>query len=297
MEELKLHPRKGSLKKGVILVLLGWLFLSAGYPLAKIVTPLSSVGQTVFFRNWIGLICLLPFVIKDHKKVIHMNRPWLVILRGLSGMTALGLIFLALQKLSIVNTTLLSNTSPLFVPIIVRIWLKQKIDHRFWLPMVLGLLGVILVIKPDAGVFKPEAFIALLAGICLAFSAVTVKMTSGSDNPLTVLFWYMVIGVVLSLPFAIYAWHVPTIEAWLYFVLLGVTAVLGQFFFFTAFREAKVTVLAPLSYSAIIYSGIFDWIIWRDTPTLMMWFGVILICCGGIWVILLGQKKKQNSVD
>lgn len=282
------------LKKGILFILLGWLSISLMYTLSKFLGDQSTVVTQVFFRNLVGVIFVLPWILKKPSELRTKNFTYVVI-RSLSGLATLFFLFLAIQKISIVNTTLLSNTSPFFVPFILWLWLKSPIEHKLWPGVVIGFLGIALILNFDRNIFSVGGIYALLSGVCLALTTVALRLTSRRLSLFPYLFYFYLISLIGTVPFTFFSFKVEGYVALLALIGIGFCSIGGQICFYFALRNSKAQYMAPFSYSAVIFSGIFEWLIWRTAPPPLSYVGILLIMGAGVWTIYFSKPSETTS--
>ncbi len=247
----------------------------------------------VFFRNIFGLVMIAPWIVKHWPKSIEVSNFRLVLIRSLSGLLNLCFIFLAIKQISLVNTTLLNNSAPFFVPIILWLWLKIPINHKLWPAIVIGFIGIALILQPDGRIFNTGAMYALLSGICTAVSLITMRLNAKKEDLYSFLLYFFLIGFVLTLPFAILNWSVQGLLPLLALIGIGVFSALGQVFLFSGLRHAKAHQLAPFTYSVVIFSGFYEFLFWGKIPPIIAYVGMALIIGSGIWIYLISRTPKN----
>lgn len=271
------------LKKGIVLVLFAWLFFATSYLITKIIGPRTTVPTLLFFRFNVGILLLLPWMLE--KKSYAVYSPSLIFIRALAGLLNTAFVYMAVQTISLVDTTLLTNSAPLFVPFIVWLWLKKPIQHSLWPALILGFVGIILILHPDREIFHLGAFLALGSGIATAVSLVAMRHASHKERLPTVLFYTFVFGWVVTLPFLWGHFKVGSPLTLLALIGVGILATLGQWSLFKALRFGKASYIAPFGYASVLYSAAFDWLIFAQIPDLWAWMGVILVTLAGILII------------
>jgi len=247
----------------------------------------------LFFRNVFGLVLVLPWIIKKWPKSLKINNKKVVLVRSLVGLTNLLLIFLAVQKISLVNTTLLNNSAPFFVPILIWLWLKKPIQHKIWGAVILGFVGIALVLHPDERIFNWGAVYGLLSGICLATTIVTMRVTTHSETLYSFMLYFFLIGIVATAPFAILDWKIDSLSTLAGLLTISLLSTFGQVCLFHGLKFAKAHELAPFSYSTVLFAGLIDWFVWGVSPSLLAYLGMACIIGGGIWIAMLGKIPKK----
>jgi drug/metabolite transporter (DMT)-like permease len=282
-----------SLKSGISYILVAWLLFTIMTLFARFAGKTIPLGSILFLQNLIGLVTLVPWIKKHGWELVRTNRFGLLLFRSLVSISAIGLSFLAVQRTSLVDTMLLNNASPLWIPFVVLIWLKIPIRHILWFGLIAGFIGVVLILRPGKEFFHAGALFALAAGILQSINMVSIRVLSYTERNHTVMFYYFLICSIVCFPFAMIEWVRPNLIEWSELVAIGLCLTLGQWAFVRAFHHGKASDLGPFCYSAVVYSVLIDWALYTQTPSLLAWIGIALICAGGIWAIRFSTPVKN----
>ena len=154
-------------------------------------------GGGIFPEYCFVFLLILPLIFKqgyqpalNSLKTKNLNKH---ILRTIFSLGISYFLFSAVKFIPLVDAALLVNTAPLMMPFLGLIFLSQKINHRLWLPLIIGFIGVVLVLHPNGEVFQTASLLALAAGVCMAASIMLVRQTSQTDSALTNAFYYFLI--------------------------------------------------------------------------------------------------------
>lgn len=282
-----------SLYKGIGYMLVAWLFFTCMTLITRYVSTQASIGTILFFQNIIGLCSLIPWLIKHGWGLIYTKRLGLLFFRALVSVTAIGFSFLAVQRTSLVDTMLFNNSSPLWLPFVIWIGLKIPIRHILWPGLLGGFFGILLVLQPGLHLIQVGSLFAIVSGILQSINMVALRRLSYTERNHTIMFYYFLICSLVCFPlFILEPPHMGLIK-WNEMLLIGLFLTLGQWCFVRAFHHAKPSQLGPFCYSAVIYSALIDWILYKDTPNFLAWIGIVLICFGGIWAIRFSAPKEN----
>lgn len=284
------------LKWGVFFILLAWFVFTLMATVSRVLTTHVSVTVAIFFQNFISLIFFIPWIFIHGISSLKTKRFGLIFVRSLSGLLGFSCLFLAVQRISLVDAMLLNNTAPLIIPFTVFFWLKKTINHKLWPGIIIGFIGIICILKPGKGFISPGALLAIAAAICLNVGMISVRLLSFTERHHTVLFYYFCIASFFSLPLAIMHWIPLNGVEWLMAISIGILSAVGQWSFMRAFHHAKPTVLGPFCYMSVVYSGLIEWAIWGKVPNLLAWVGILMVCAGGIWTIYF-SAPPSNPTD
>lgn len=236
---------------------------------------------------------MLPWLGKHGWTLLRTDRPGLLLFRSLISLLAVYLGYLAVQRTSLVDTMLLNNTSPLWIPFVIWIWLKTPINHSLWPGLISGFIGIVLILQPGKEILQIGVLFALGAGVFQSMNMVSLRVLSYTERNHTVMFYYFLITSIVCLPLSIYEWVQPTWVVWIEILAVGLCFVLGQWAFVRAFHHAKASQLGPFCYSAVVYSILIEWILYNQAPGWVAWIGIALVCAGGIWAIRFSRPVTR----
>jgi drug/metabolite transporter (DMT)-like permease len=279
---------------GALLIVLAFLCAAILSALGKLATH-ASTGTIVFFQNSVSLLLFLPWLMWGGWAELKTSHILLHVVRAMTGLLSQVLMFAALKKMPLMNAVLLSNSAPLFIPLVAWVWLKEKIGLMTWLSLLIGFGGIVLILKPGRSLLEnPAAILATAAAICSAIALVSVNVLSRTDSARRILFYYFLISTLAAAPFLSLGWQTPTARDWACLVGIGAFMAACQLLIILAYRHAKPERIAPFNYSVVIFSGLIGWIIWKDTPGPLALAGVALVSAGGILSTVFGGPNSRG---
>lgn len=281
--------------KGVLLMLAFAFFGTCIAAFARKLQESTTIPMVILFQSVAGILFTLPTVIKHHFKEIKKAPFGLLAIRSIAGWLNTGMLFLAIKNTSLANAVLLNNAAPFLVPFIAFFWLQKKIDRKIWPGILLGFFGILLILKPSAQAFNFGALYALVGAVFLAVVMVSVGLLSKREKGLVIMFYFFATGLLLSLPFCLLDWQIPTQETLLILIAVGVITVIAQWLFMLAFRFGSATQLSPFTYSTVAYAALFDWIFWDKIPGYLSIIGIVLVAIAGIFTILHTRPIKKPT--
>ncbi len=285
---------KGSVFLGALYITLAFFFVAVMSAFGKAATGVS-VGVLVLFQNGIALLIFAPWALRGGVASVKTKHPWLHVVRALAGLLSQALMFVAVKKIPLVNAVLLSNSAPLFIPLVTWLWLKEKIGTVVWLSLLVGFVGVIIVLRPSASLLSnPAALLATSAALFSAFALVSVNQLSQTDPTKRILFYYFLISTIATAPFAIATWKAPTAGEWGLLAGIGVSMAASQLLIILAYQHATAARIAPFNYTVVIFSGAIGWVVWRNALTPLSLVGILLITVGGIISTKYGGSNSRG---
>ena len=282
-----------SLAKGIISALIAFFFLSLIGVLVKLAGKEgASLGWIVFIQYTTAFI--VSFIMSAANKFQNLkpaNFPY-ELLRGTAGVASFFCFVFAMTEIPLVDASLLQNTAPIFIPIIGLIWLKERVEKKIWLGIIIGFIGIILIIKPDSSIFKAGDLIGLASGVLLALGYAAMKVITKTDSFKTILFYFSATAFVLSLPLGIIYWSNPALSGWLYASLSGILLVAYLNLLQFAYQRTEPAKLSPFNYSVVVFIGLLDWWLFGHMPDTLTVIGIVVVSAGGIITILWHEKNN-----
>ena len=227
------------------------------------------------------------------------------LIRMLLGLLSQYALFYYLKHGSLLDATLLFMTSPLFVPLITRIFNKTPMKKKHWMSLTLGFLGVLCFFRPDYTLFNWAALIGLLSGLLNACSQVSLHRLVEKNSVSGCTLWMYTFSSLAALIPAIIFFHPITLRGahlarlsdmalFITCIGLAVTSIGNKSLRACAFSKAKNPgSLTPLLYFSIIVSGMLDWLVYHKTPSMVSIIGACLIVSSAI--ILVEHKKEVSQ--
>ncbi|MBN2795453.1 MAG: DMT family transporter [Clostridia bacterium] len=270
---------KSSKNTGIILIILSSLFFSLMATTVKTVDEFPLI-QKVFFRNFIGLLILSYFVIKD-KNILKVNNKKLLATRCGFGLLGVFLYYQSLSMLNLSDAVVINKLSPFFVIVLGGLILKEKITITQFIAVFIALGGIVVLVKPQVSVDLLPAMIGILGAIAAAAAYTAVRQLRLSDSPMTIVFYFCLSSTVITLPMMIPIFKVPDFMALLQLSLIGLFAVIAQLFMTNAYRHAPASQLSIYTYLNIVFSAIWGVLFWSESLSRSFLIGAGLIIFAG----------------
>lgn len=286
------------LKLGMILMVISCVFFATASSLVYHFRGRFPTIQIIFIQNFVSLICILPMALRRGPRYMQTNLFPLHLFRDIMGVGSYFLYFLTIRYLNLVDATTLHYTTPFFIPLVWRLWQKEKIQTNVWWSIIVGFVGVALILNPSQEIFRLGFVVGISSGILSAIALVTVRILGmKQEPPCRTLFYYFSVGSLLSLPFAWSNWVQPNGEEWFFAIGIGLATALGQIFLIIAYRHGTASFLAPLSYSTVVYNTIIACIIFNQEISLRSWIGTIFIVIGGTASYIFKKKPVPTAAS
>ncbi len=243
------------------------------------------VSAMIVAQYSISFLFTLPGLARSGLGSLRTERPAMHLLRGLSGVACFYCYFFALSKISLLEATLLRNSAPLMVPLLIYLALREPISRRSLPPLLIGFAGVVLVLRPGFSDLSLWHLVALGSGLGLAISMITTRLLAATEPASRILFFYFAVSLLVSVPFFLWQGGGISPAAYPWLLYMGVVIYLCFLLYTWAYRYVSASALAPTSYFAVVFGGLLDWLLWGVLPDQLTLAGIALVMLGGVLVI------------
>lgn len=257
--------------------------------MVKLAARTQPDEMIVFFRNAGALVALLPLLAKGGAAALKTDRVGPHLLRSLAGLGSMYCCFYALARMPLGDAMLLSYTSPLFMPWLAAAWLKEAPPRGILPAALLGFAGVALVMKPGLGLFTGVSVVAVGSGAFGAVAQVGIRDLTKTEPVRRIVFYFSAVSTLVSAVPLLWAWRAPSGAELALLVGTGAVASAAQLLLTKAYSEGSPAVIGPFIYSAVVFSAVFDWAIWRHAPDALSALGAVLITLAGGLILRRGQ--------
>jgi drug/metabolite transporter (DMT)-like permease len=251
----------------ILLVLVSVALFSMSDTMAKV---LRADGMPSIEIAWIryGLFTLFGAMLVGRRRFadISARRPGWQFLRAMAIVGSAVLFIIGLGILPIADATAISFVSPLLITALSIPLLHEEVGPRRWAAVLVGLLGVLIVIRPGFGAFQPAALLPVGSAFCWAVAMVTTRRIGLDDRAETTLFWTATGGLILLTALVPFVFVMPSLHELGIALALGACASSGQYLIVLAYRRAPASVLAPFSYGQLLTSTILGIIVFAAVP-------------------------------
>jgi len=279
---------------GALFVLSSSFTFAALGALIKVVSTSLTNEMVVFFRNLCALIFILPWIWYSRPlggvktAFFHLH-----LLRSLAGLGAMYCFFYAIAHLQLSEACLLASTAPLFIPAIAYVWIREPVARKVRGAIIIGFIGIVLMLKPGLGVFQPIAIVGLAAGAFVALAMVSIRRMSTSEPTIRIVFYFTVLGTLISAVPLVWSWQSPQPKIWWLLVLIGLFAAIGQILLTKGYSLAPAAQVGPFTYGNVVFATVLGWLFWGESLDSMTWVGAFLICIAGI---ITTRRTKTHAL-
>ena len=279
----KQHPLKG-----VLFFMTAIFLISVVDTVCKVFTKdLHSIQLVWGYFVGINLTLWVFFLFKGAKfsNLRRTERPLLQIIRPAFLVCSISSLFIGLTYLPIAEATVIGFVAPLFITALSVPILKEHVDIHRWSAVVIGLVGVIIIIRPGGDLWHLASVMPLLGALFFALFQIITRLLAATERTHTTLFYTGLGGLAWSSLIVPFVWVTPSITHIFVFLSTGAMGAMAHLCMISAFDRAEASLLAPYNYTKLIWVSVLGYLIFNDVPSLDMWIGAIIIVSAGFYVL------------
>ncbi|MDG4867610.1 DMT family transporter [Guyparkeria sp. 1SP6A2] len=279
---------------GLILMALAVLTIPMSDTIAKWLAAELSVGEIAWLRFVFQTLFLLPFVaVYRHGgrlRPVHL---------GLGALIAASILFLfwGLAHLPLANNIALFFIEPLILVVFSALFLGERITARRWIGVTGGLVGAVIILRPNWSAYGMASLLPIAAAACYAAYLTATRAWASAPRPrdaLVLQFWVGAAATLIMLGFVLMGqwfewslthWSTPGSMEWFWLATAGLLAAFAHVLIAMAFARSDASLLAPLQYLEIFGATLLGWLIFAEWPDGFTILGGLIIIAAGLVVI------------
>ena len=262
-------------------------FLGEDYPAAL---------QT-FYRQAAGLLVLAPLIVRDWRGAFHTTRPGILLFRSAVGTVGMILSFYAFQKLPLAEANALSFTRTLWLVPLAMFVLREKTGPLRIGASLVGFLGVLVMLRPGASEqgFGLGQMAALASAAMFATTITGMKVMTRDHSPFTLLVWSAVLGLVFSIPGAIFVWRWPDLRDLFLLASMGVFGTITQACYIKGMQIGDAGAMAPIDYSRLLFTTAAGFILFHEVPGWSTIIGAAIVVASTLFITIREQQLARRA--
>ncbi|MBI5263745.1 MAG: DMT family transporter [Bradyrhizobium sp.] len=281
--------------KGIGLILLSTVFLGCSDVTAKYLSATMPSIEIAWIRFLVFTLIMVPAMVPGSPVyAMRTERLSFQLLRG-AALLGSSLFFISgLRYLPMAEASATGFVSPLFVTALSIVFLGERVGLRRWIATAIGLLGVLVILRPGTSAFHPAAFFPILSALAWASTLIMTRMMSGREAVLTTMTYSAITGLVLLTAMVPFVWVTPSWNDILFGIFIGFASTAGQWIVVLAFRYADASVLAPFQYTQLVWVSILGYLIFGEVPDGWTVVGAIFVVASGLYIAHRERVRRMQ---
>lgn len=283
--------------RGITLLLVSSIFLGTSDATSKYLSTTLPSIEIAWIRFLVFAVIMVPAMVPGSPLfALRTQRPMLQITRGVALLGSSLLFISGLRFLPIAEASATSFVSPLFVTALSIFFLGEKVGLRRWFATAVGLLGVLIVLRPGTSAFHPAAFFPVVSAFAWACTLILTRKMSGQERTVVTMTYSSIVGFAVLCALVPLVWVTPSWHDILLGLIIGVASTAGQWIVVLAFRYADASVLAPFSYIQLLWVTLLGFVIFGEVPDVWTVVGAAFIVASGLYTAHRERVRHSKLV-
>jgi drug/metabolite transporter (DMT)-like permease len=297
---------------GALCAMAATLFFSVNDVGVKALAGDYALHQVILIRSVFGLIVILALIapLTGGRGILRTRRLPMHILRGFCVVLANMAFFLGLAEMPLAEAVAIFFVSPLILTIFSVVFLRETVGPWRWAAIGIGLLGVIVMMRPGTAAFQAVSLYPLAAAVFYAGLHTITRRIGTTESAVTMAFYIQVVFIVVSvlfglaigdgrfavqdepsLAFLLRGWVIPAPGDLGLMAVLGLAIAVGGYFISQAYRVAPAAAVAPFEYLALPVSIVWGITVFGEWPDLTAYLGIAMILGSGLFTLWREGRK------
>ena len=286
-----------NLRLGILYMIATTLVFALQDTFSRHLAETYNVLMVVMIRFWFFAAFVVALAARQAggiRAAAATRRPGIQILRGFLLPAEICVMVLAFTLIGLVETHAVFTTYPLLVAALSGPVLGEKVGWRRWTAIGIGFVGVLIILRPGAGVFTLEALIPLFAAFLFALYGLLTRAVARHDGPTTSFFWSGTIGATVMTAVGIWFWEPMSLGDWGFMAGLCVTGVLGHWFLIRAYDVAEASAVQPFAFLQLLWIAILGVAIFGEEIAPNVALGALVVVGASLFTLWRERVRSRG---
>ena len=281
---------------GILLMCLATVFMVGLDATARLLLETYALPQLALLRCLFSMLIIFSWaVVRDQTGRLATRRPGWHAFRSLLMAASMFAFFHALRFIPLADVVCIAFAAPLIITSLSQPFLGERVGVWRWTAVIVGFVGVVIVIRPGAGLLHPAALIALGGAVAYAGLALTARKLSTSESTVALSFYSFIISLLIGSVLSVDYWLQPGVFDWLLFALCGGCGGMAFICMNAAYARAPAALIVPFEYTGLIWAATIGYLMWNEIPTMTTWLGAALIVSSGLFILYREAVTSDSS--
>lgn len=300
---------------GILFAIGGTLIFSVNDVSIKFLSGGYALHQVILIRAIVAMTFILTVIHWSDRgwSQIATRRPGSHLLRVAIVMVSNVTYFVGLAAMPLADAVAVAYVSPIVITLLSIAFLGEKVGPRRWAAVIMGMIGVIVMLRPGLGVIQPAALLVLISAVLYASGNLMARHMGGTESAMTLSFYVQAGFVVVSLAMGLWVgdghlargeglwvflfrpWIWPPLADWPVFLATGLSVGIGGMMVTQAYRTSEAGLIAPFEYVGMPMAILWGLLVFGTFPDAVSWVGIALICGSGLYVIWRETVRKRET--
>jgi len=307
--------RRSQALSGILFAAGGTLIFSINDVAIKFLSGGYALHQVILIRALVAMSFILVVIHLSPRgwSQITTARPGTHLLRVIIVMLSNVTYFLGLAAMDLADAVAVAYVSPIVVTLLSILILGERVGPRRWAAVIVGMFGVIVMLRPGSGVIQPAAVLVLISAVLYASGNLLARRMGGTESAMTLSFFVQSGFILVSLTMGLWTgdghlatddpiwaflfrpWVWPPVADWPIFLATGLSVGIGGLMVTQAYRTTEAGLIAPFEYVGMPMAILWGVVVFGTFPDATAWAGIALICGAGLYTLWRETARRRKD--
>jgi drug/metabolite transporter (DMT)-like permease len=255
-----------------------------------------STIHILFLRSVVSLGLILVFVTRVGPRQLRTSQPGLHFSRNLAHLVAQYAWIYGIASISLAQVIALEFTTPIWTTVIAIIILGESLNRYRVMSLVLGMAGVLIIVRPGVADIHPATLVVLFSAVCFALAHIQTKQIVVKDSPVCVIFYMTLIHLLLSCVPALWTWEWPSASMWPWICTMAVVSITAHFSMAKAFALADAMVVVPMDFLRLPLAALVGYLVYAESMEFLVLVGAAIMFSGNLINIVAERRRVNDAI-
>jgi drug/metabolite transporter (DMT)-like permease len=275
----------------------GWLALMLVMAVAgRETTRDLNVFEIMEVRSLLGFVLLYPLIrLNGGFAILRTSRLQLHVARNLIHYVAQLGWFFALTLIPLGQVVAIEFTMPIWTALLAASFLGERMTGAKIAAIVLGLIGVLVIVRPTTGAINPGQLLALGAAFGFGISIAVMKFLTRTETTIAIVFWMLVVQATAGFVPTLFVWVWPTALLWGWILVIAICGTFSHFCMARAMLYADATIVVPMDFLRVPLTATVGWLLYSEALDAFTLLGAALILTGNLLNLRAGGATPVRA--
>ncbi|MGR3315229.1 DMT family transporter [Roseovarius indicus] len=282
-------------RAGILFMVVTTFIFAAQDGLSRHLASEYNVYMVVMIRYWFFAAFVISVASRKAggmRAAAATSVPWVQAFRALLLVAEICVMVFGFTLLGLVESHAVFACYPLLIAALSGPVLGERVGWRRWVAIGVGFFGILIILEPGVGVFKPEAVVPLIAALMFALYGLLTRYVGLRDSAATSFFWTGTVGMVAMTAIGAWFWEPMSGPDWAWMILLCITGALGHYTLIKCYEMAEASAVQPFAYLQLVFASILGILVFNETIRMNVALGTALIVAAGLFTLWRERRSK-----
>ena len=285
-------------RKGILLMIATIATFAAQDALSRLLAGNYNALMVVMIRYWVFAAFVIALALRRPeglRTALRSRRPFAQVLRATMLVIEICVMVYAYTLIGLINAHAVFAVCPLIVVALSGPILGERLTWQRWATVGVGLIGVLIILRPGQGVFSWPALLPLITAFFFAAYSVLTRLTARDEPFFASFFWPAFLGALMMTALGLPQWQAIQPADTPIFAAYASISILSNWLLQKTYQVAEASAVQPFAYLHFVFIAILGLLFFGEDLALPVMIGAAIIIAAGIYSLWQAQAESKAT--